>query len=131
MKTKNEQIKDLHIRFLSDRRIKTLQNEIAAIYNVAIPKGILKTDGSFKLVYDEKIEYEVNRIKMIIKDIVKEDYSGLIEPGEPDHDGSIRKQLMGFTEWLLLRKKIWIINRHIDEFLNDNQASEWDRPEFN
>jgi len=78
IKISNEQLKELHIRFLSDRRIATLQNEIAAIYNVAIPKGLIKTDGSFEMIYDEKVEYEVKRVRSIIEDIVKTDYTDLV-----------------------------------------------------
>lgn len=62
IKISDEQIKELHIRFLSDKRITTLQNEIAAIYNVAILKGLVKTDSSFEIIYDEKVEYEVKRV---------------------------------------------------------------------
>ena len=80
---RKELIKELHIRFLSDRRIATLQNEIAAIYSIAIPKGLIKTDGSFEIIYDEKVEYEVNRIRSIIADIVKSDYTDLVAEIKP------------------------------------------------
>lgn len=72
--------KDLQIQYLSDRRIATLNNEIAALYNIAIPKGIVRAlDGSIVLIYEDKTNKEVKRIQSIINDIIKTEYLELIE----------------------------------------------------
>uniref|UniRef100_A0A6M3MER1 Uncharacterized protein n=1 Tax=viral metagenome TaxID=1070528 RepID=A0A6M3MER1_9ZZZZ len=99
IKISNEQIKELQIRFLSDRRIKTHQNEIAAIYNIAIPKGLKITNGFSEIIYDEKVEYEVNRVKQIIADIVKTDYVDLV----------LNSEEMEEEKWFINRigKKVW------------------------
>ena len=72
-----EQLRALHLQFLSDRRLATLQNEIAAIYSRSIPKGMIidKEGGIVEIHYDEIIVKEVARIRSIINDIIKREYS--------------------------------------------------------
>jgi hypothetical protein len=74
-----EEIRDLHHRFVTDRRITTLNNEIAALYSIAIPQALIKKDGVATLVYDDKTEYEVRRIRLIINYIIKNDYQELLQ----------------------------------------------------
>jgi hypothetical protein len=74
-----EEIKELHHRFVTDKRIATLNNEIAALYSIAISQALIKKDGMVTLVYDKKTEYEVRRIRMIINDIVKNEYQELLQ----------------------------------------------------
>ena len=74
-----EEIKELHHRFVTDRRIATLNNEIAALYSIAIPQALIKKDGVATLVYDQKTEYEVRRIRVIINDIIKNEYQELLQ----------------------------------------------------
>ena len=71
--------KEMQIRFLSDKRIAALYNEISTVYAMAIPKGFIKEDDTFKLFYDEKVEHEVNLIRKIIDDLVKEEYLDILE----------------------------------------------------
>ena len=76
--TKNEDVLRLREQYLTDRRLKTLYSEIASIYNCAIPKALVDFgNNTWSIVYDEKVEYEVQRIKDIINEIVKQDYSKL------------------------------------------------------
>ena len=75
---KTETPQELHYRYLTDRRIATLNNEIAAIYNISIPKYILDySEKKVEIIYDEKVEYEVQRCKNIIAEIIKTDYPEL------------------------------------------------------
>ena len=73
-----EEIKMLRYKFLTDRRIATLNNEIAAIYNVSIPIGFQVENGITTLIYAISVEYEIARVRSIIVDIVTNEYSLLI-----------------------------------------------------
>jgi len=77
-KLRDETLKELRHKFLTDRRIATLNNEIAALYNIAIPKAVVKKDGVAVLIYDDKTEHEVKRIRNLIIDIVESDYKELV-----------------------------------------------------
>ncbi len=74
-----EDIMNLQIRFLTDRRLASLRLEIAAVLQVSIPVAIMKIDDGVIITYDEKTEYEVNRIKSIIKEICDTEYSILFK----------------------------------------------------
>jgi len=70
---------DLHRRFLSDRRINSLISEIATIYSVSIPHMVINTtQKTFELRYAENVEFEVNRIRSIIKATIETDYPELV-----------------------------------------------------
>jgi len=73
-----EEIKMLRYKFLTDRRIATLNNEIAAIYNVSIPKYLIVEDGIPTIKYEERVEYEVNRVRSIITKIIEAEYTDLL-----------------------------------------------------
>lgn len=82
----NEELRRIHIEYLSDRRITTLFNEIAAIYSTAIPKGLIKSkiDGTTELIFDEKVLYLVNTIKSKIDQIIRTDYKILVEKNKDE-----------------------------------------------
>jgi len=75
----DRELMELHYRFLTDRRIITNINNIASIYLIAVPKAIIKENGQAKIIYDEKVEYEVNRIRNIIANIIESDYAELFK----------------------------------------------------
>jgi len=74
----NEEIKQIHFEFLSDRNIATWNNEIAAIYSISIPQGLVKNGDFVSIKYSDDVEYEVNRIRIIMADYIKAKYQDLL-----------------------------------------------------
>jgi hypothetical protein len=70
-------LEDLHYKFVTDRRILSLNQEIALLYSRGIPR-ILATSGEPSLIYyDDNTENEVRRCKSIRDEIIKKEYSEL------------------------------------------------------
>jgi hypothetical protein len=73
-----DEIKALQFRCLTDRRIATANNEIAALYSISFPKYLIVKDGIATLRYDERVEYEVARVRSIITAIIQTEYADLL-----------------------------------------------------
>ncbi len=72
-----EDLIKLQIRYLSDRRIASLQSEKIAVLNCAIPCIILKENGEKELIFEQKVMYEIDRINKILIEYIEEHYPEL------------------------------------------------------
>ncbi len=74
-----EEIKDLHHRYLTDRRIQSINSNIVLLHSIYMPTFILNEDSDvMEVKYKEKEEYEINRLKQIRDDYIKINHPELI-----------------------------------------------------
>jgi vacuolar-type H+-ATPase subunit E/Vma4 len=66
-----EEIKELHRKINSDTRIISLNKAISEIYRNTIPKGVIKENGLFVLIFDDKAEEIIKNIRSVITEIIE------------------------------------------------------------
>lgn len=74
---RDKRIEEIHLQYLTDRTLQTINNEIVTLYQIVVPKWKF-ANGIFEPLYPPDHAYEIKRLIEIRNDYIIKNYPELM-----------------------------------------------------